>query len=186
MALIVKDNGGKDFKILDPGLYQAVCSHIVDMGEHDGQYGVKSKVGIVFELADVRDDGNRYQLWLTQGNTLASKGHLRPILESWRGKKFTEEELKDGFDLEKLLGVNCYLNLTHDSREGKTYLKINSVNPLPKAIERIKSNAIPVPKWIVEQANLGLALRAKIVKETVPANETSKPSASAEDGDLPF
>jgi len=173
MALIVKDAGGKEFKVLDPGLYQAVCSHVVDMGEHNGQYGVRSKVGIVFELAELRDDGKRYQLSMTQGNTLASKGNLRAILESWRGQKFTDVELKDGFDLEKLVGANCYLNLTHDIKDNKTYLKINSVVPLPKAVVKIAPEHLPVPEWIVKLTNEGLTLRAKLATET-PADNHSQ------------
>lgn len=172
MALIVKDAGGKEFKVLDPGLYQAVCSHVIDMGEHNGQYGVRSKVGIIFELAELRDDGKRYQLSMTQGNTLASKGNLRAILESWRGQKFSDAELKDGFDLEKLVGANCYLNLTHDIKDNKTYLKINSVVPLPKAIVKIAPEFLPVPEWIVKLTNEGLAMRAKLATEGAVNNHS--------------
>lgn len=177
MALIVKDKGSKDFKVLDPGLYQAVCSNVIDMGEHEGQYGIKSKIGIIFELNEIRDDGKRYQLSMTTGNTLATKGHLRPTLESWRGKKFTDEELKDGFDLEKLIGANCYLNITHDTKDGKTYLKINSVVPLPKEIAKIQPVGLPVPEWIVNLTNEGLTLREKLAKESPTTQEpdTDKP-----------
>jgi hypothetical protein len=185
MSLIVKDNG-KDYKVLEPGLYQAVCSHVVDMGEHDGQYGIKSKIGIVFELAEKRDDGQRYQLAMVQGNTLASKGYLRATLESWRGKKFTDEELKDGFDLERLIGANCYLNITHDIKENKTYLKINSIVPLPKNIEKIFSLGIAIPEWIVKKTNEGLALRTKLESEINNKPNSKDNNQSSDDEGLPF
>ena len=187
MSLIVKDSGGKDFKVLDAGMYSAVCSNVVDMGEHDGQYGIKSKIGIVFELSELRDDGKRYQLSMTQGNTLASKGHLRPMLESWRGKKFTDEELKNGFDLEKLVGANCTLNITHDIKENKTYLKINSVNPPMKGVEKITPSGLPLPEWITKMTNEGLAMRAKIAQGAgTKASDSQLPETPAEDSDLPF
>jgi hypothetical protein len=39
---------------------------------------------------------------MTQTVSLASNGNLKPLLESWRGKKFTKEELV-GFDLKTIL-----------------------------------------------------------------------------------
>jgi hypothetical protein len=187
MSLVVKDNGSKDFKLLEAGLYAAVCSNVIDMGDHEGQYGVKPKIGIVFELNELRDDGKRYQLSMTQGNTLASKGHLRPMLESWRGKKFTEDELKNGFDLEKLIGANCTLNITHDIKQDKTYLKINAVNPPMRGAEKIVPSGLPIPEWIVKLTNEGLALREKLARENHPDTGSQvQPTNSGDDNDLPF
>lgn len=71
--------------------------------------------------------------------TLGSKGNLRKDLESWRGKAFTETEA-DNFDLTKLLGVPCMLNVIHKvSGSGVTYANISSVSKLPQGLDCPKS-----------------------------------------------
>jgi len=65
--------------------------------------------------------------------SLHENANLRGDLESWRGRPFTREEL-DGFDISKLLGVPCMVNVTHTDKNGKTYANIAAVTPLPKAL----------------------------------------------------
>ena len=48
--------------------------------------------------------------------SLSSKSNLYKDLVSWRGKPFTEEEL-EGFDLSKLLGKPCQIQIIH--KQGK-------------------------------------------------------------------
>jgi hypothetical protein len=59
------------------------------------------------------------------------------MLESWRGRPFTPAEL-DGFDLKKVLGANCFLNIVHGNKGDKVYANIATVNPLPKGINSTK------------------------------------------------
>ncbi len=59
--------------------------------------------------------------------SLSKKANLRRDLESWRGRQFTEDELK-GFDVAKIVGQPCLLTITHKlSGAGKTYAAISSV-----------------------------------------------------------
>jgi hypothetical protein len=69
--------------------------------------------------------------------SLHEKAGLRKHLESWRGKSFTEEEAK-GFDIEKLLGVYCMINVTSDEHDGKTYSNVAAISPLPSALKNAK------------------------------------------------
>ena len=62
---------------------------------------------------------------------------MRPLLESWRGKKFTAEEIR-GFDIVKVAGKPAYLNIVHEEKDGKTYANIASIMPIP--------NGLPVPQ----------------------------------------
>src|SRR3990167_2490369 len=66
------------------------------------------------------------------------KANLRKHLEAWRGKKFTKEEL-DGFDVEKLLGVNCQLQVIHNlSDNGGTFANVQAIVPLGKGMVKIR------------------------------------------------
>jgi hypothetical protein len=79
-------------------------------------------------------------------NSLGEKATLRPILESWRGRAFTEEE-RNSFDLMAVLGKPCLISIIHTDK-GKA--KVAGVMALPKGT--------PVPKphnplksfWIAE------------------------------------
>jgi glutamate mutase epsilon subunit len=64
------------------------------------------------------------------------KANLRKILTSWRGKAFTEEEAR-AFDITKLLGATCMLNIVHKpgtKDPTKVYEEIASVSTLPKGL----------------------------------------------------
>jgi hypothetical protein len=68
--------------------------------------------------------------------SLADKANLRKDLQSWRGKAFTDEEA-EAFDITKLLGVPCMLNIIHVQGKKdptKTYQAIGSVSPMPKGL----------------------------------------------------
>jgi hypothetical protein len=100
--------------------------------------------------------------------SLGKKATLRAALQSWRGRPFTEEELK-GFELSKLLGANCLINVIHKTSDdgSKTYARIEGLMPLPKGMPVLKPLAptltfdLPktgpivlleaIPEWIKEK-----------------------------------
>ena len=119
------------------GLHQAVCVDGVDLGLVETQWGQKPKVEIRWQLDVVNEDaGKRFDIRARYTLSLSEKANLRKQLETWRGRKFSQEELQ-GFDLEKLIGVNCQLQVIHNlSDEGKTYANVQAIVPhnakLPK------------------------------------------------------
>jgi hypothetical protein len=67
--------------------------------------------------------------------SLSDMSRLRPFLEGWRGRPFTDEEL-DGFDISKLLGAPCMLTIQHEtSKKGKTFAGVKTATPLLKSIQ---------------------------------------------------
>lgn len=82
------------------------------------------------------DDGKPFIVQKRYTASLHEKSKLRPELESWRGRAFTEDELKE-FDLEKLLGANCLLNVAHVVKDGKTYANVTAVMPLKRGMEKL-------------------------------------------------
>jgi len=131
------------------GLHQAVCCDVVDLGLVKTEWGEKPKVRVIFQLAifdedgaelynpDITDADKRFEVRRDFGLSLAEKSLLRPFLESWRGRKFTREEL-DGFDLEKLIGINCQAQIIHNiTEQGKTYANIQAAVPLGRGMAKI-------------------------------------------------
>lgn len=133
MPMIIKDSGGKDFEPAPQGMHAAVCTQIVDMGEQETVHGLKRRVRIQWEIDEKMENGQPFTPSAMYTISLNKKSTLRGVLESWRGRAFSEEEL-NGFDLEKLLGKGCYLNIVHDTKDDKTYANVKTVVPLPKGM----------------------------------------------------
>lgn len=141
MPVMVKDTGGQ-FKLCPQGLQHAVCCDVVELGKvkttYNGEEREREMVKLVWQTADEDDEtGKPYIVQRRYTLSLNEKASLRKDLESWRGRAFTPEELK-GFDLEKLLGVNCQLNVIHESRDNKNYANVSTIVPLSKGMSPIQ------------------------------------------------
>lgn len=152
MALVAMQSGGGDFKPVPAGMFLARCFRIIDLGTQRGEWKGKEKwsrkVLIQWELygededgnALVTDDGRPMSISKRYTLSLGENAQLRSDLKSWRGKDFTLEELA-GFDISKVLGAPCMLNVSHAEKDGRTYTNVASITPVPKAMRA----AIPKP-----------------------------------------
>lgn len=147
-GIIVKEEDEKPLEIIPEGLYQVVCYMIVDLGTIYDEMWEKEqhRVLIGWELPEERlileKDGERepkprvFSKKYTM--SLHKKATLRKDLESWRGKKFTAEELK-GFDLKSVLGHGAQLQIVHGtSATGKVYSNLGAIMALPKGTKVLK------------------------------------------------
>lgn len=140
MGLTLKESG--DFKLVPAGQYGAVCVDVVDLGvvktSWQGQERQTHKCRLVFELDESDPEtGKRLRASRQFTVSLSEKASIRAFLESWRGKKFSADELK-GFDTEALIGVGALLQIIHGENNGKTYDNINSIMLPPRGMEKVK------------------------------------------------
>ena len=139
MPILAKDTR-REFTPAPEGLHQGVCIDVVDLGLVKTQWGEKHQVEIRWQLVDLTDDTTGLPVLVLKRYTLSlnEKAKLRHHLEAWRGRKFTAEEL-DGFDLEKLLGVNCQIQVVHDlADDGRVWANVSAVVPLGKGMTKIR------------------------------------------------
>lgn len=153
MAFIATDSGGNgNFKRVPPGAYIGRCYSLIDLGTQlsTGQYGEKlqHKIRIGWELfgedengepLTVEVDGHTMPMTISKSYTVSlhEKAGLRKDLAAWRGRDFTDEEAR-GFDVQKLLGVYCMVNVTSSETNGKTYSNVAGLTPLPGALKNNK------------------------------------------------
>jgi hypothetical protein len=141
MAIIAKASGG-NYIPAPEGTWSAVCVDVVDLGVLEVAFGGKKKkqhkIRIVWQIEEVSADNKPYTAQRRYTNSLHEKASLRRDLESWRGKKFTDQELQ-GFDVETVLGVPCILNVIHEVKEGTPYANVASIMRLPKGIPALKA-----------------------------------------------
>jgi len=142
MSLIAKSSSGGGFKVCPEGTHLATCFAVVGIGLQDSPWGTKEKCFIGFELPGERvgceKDGELLNvpsaIWTGYTVSLAGNSNLRKDLESWRGKRFTPEEL-DGFDLASLIGKACLLSVVHNTVNETTYANVQSVAKVLKGTE---------------------------------------------------
>lgn len=137
MPILAKDNR-REFSPAPEGLHQAVCIDVIDLGLVKSQWGEKHQVEIRWQL-EALDDQTGLPFMVLRRYTLSlnEKAKLRHHLEAWRGRKFTAAEL-EGFDLEKLIGVNCQIQVVHDlADDGRIWANVSAVVPLGKGMVKI-------------------------------------------------
>lgn len=186
MALTVSEGGGGSYEQIEVGLQHAVCSHVVDMGLQESQYGAKEQVALVFETAERMQDGRPWMFTQWYSRSLHPKSNLRKDLEQWRGRAFTPAELKE-FDLEKLLGACATLNIINVDKDGNTRQRIAAVSPPMKGREKLAPYGQDAPEWLQKISATGLANRESKAQDSAE-NPPADPQApdGLEDQGLPF
>lgn len=144
---IVATNNSQPRELIPSGNYVARCFSMIELGTVTENFMGESKqlrkVRISWELpteTKVFDEKKGPQpLAISQEYTLSmnEKSNLRKMLASWRGKDFTEDEAK-AFDITKLLGKPCMLNIIHKPGKAdpsKIYEQIAGVTSVPKGFD---------------------------------------------------
>jgi hypothetical protein len=138
MPIVARDSKG-EFTPAPEGLHQAVCCDVVDIGLVRNQWGEQHKVEIRWQL-EIENEKNGKPFMVVRRYTLSlhAKSTLRQHLEAWRSKKFTAEEL-EGFDLEKLIGANCQVQIVHNvSDDGKTFGNLQAIVPVGRGMTKMQ------------------------------------------------
>lgn len=135
MSLIAKDTGSdRTFELAPAGAFAARCFRVIDLGTQTfavmGETKMAHQCLISWELSKNMADGRPYTINEKYTVSLHEKAKLRSMLESWRGRKFTEAERK-GFDLKNVLGKVCFVNIVHTQKGDKEFASVASVMPVP-------------------------------------------------------
>jgi hypothetical protein len=142
-TMIVAETSQKsNFELVPAGNQIARCYSMIEIGtveeEFQGEKKTLKKVRITWELPletkVFKPENGEQPYSISKEYTLSmhEKANLRRDLESWRGKGFSETEAVR-FDITKLLGVPCMLNVIHKvSKGGNDFAAISSITPLAK------------------------------------------------------
>jgi len=157
------------------GSYPARCYQMIHIGTipstYEGLTRMRNVIRITFELPTetkvFNEKVGEQPLVISAEYTLSlgDKSKLKPVLEGWRGKKFTDSEIED-FDITKLVGVPAMISIIHNE---KGYAEISSISKLPKGMECPKqvneNQVLEYDNWNEELfSKLPIFLRDKIVQ----------------------
>mgnify|MGYP006919626032 CR=1 FL=1 len=146
MSIIAKGSSSGNFVPCPSGTQAGVCVDVVDLGvikndmfkNPDGTDKWQHKINVVWESSETMDNGRPFLVSKRYTLSLGEKATLRHDLESWRGRPFTEDELR-GFDVETILGVSALLNVVHKTgSKGGTFANVASVSPLVRGMEKLQ------------------------------------------------
>lgn len=212
MSMIASDNGGQVIPKLENGVYTAVSSAIIDLGlQESKQYGkTQRKFMLVWtilgEEIEVNEEKQPRVISKEYSFSLNEKSTLRKDLQAWRGKTFTEEELR-AFNILTILNKPCQLQIILEEKGEKRYNNIAGIMSLPKGTEIQKledtyyfdmedmdtwDNYQKVSNWIQEKIKRAKNLEStgfdKYIKnyEEALKENADETEITAPEDDLPF
>jgi hypothetical protein len=180
--------GGKTFAPAPSGNHRALCIAVYDIGTQLVNYQTgpkwKKKIILSWELVDeTMEDGRPFTLSSTFTASLHENSSLRPFLDNWRGRAFSEEELK-GWDIKNVLGAPCLLSVIHKDGtdkfgKAKKFANVSSAGRLPKGMTvpesphnspryyTVDSRTIPadIPRWIAEKVRQSVEYKENAFKD---------------------
>ena len=206
--MILKEGG--QFEDPTPGTHVARCFGLIDMGTQvhswNNEQWQSRDLRIMWELPNEQmtgiyqpeKKGKPFAVSMVVKQSLHSSSKLRGFLESWRGKKFTKEELQ-AYDAKKLIGAPCLLTLIQAGQ----YINVDGVAPCgklatcPPAVNKPIFFSLEPDEFNQDVFDsLGEKMKEKIkaspeyFKLTSPESEPEQPDAPStpkqEQDDVPF
>lgn len=206
--MIVSDQSTGGGKLCPEGTHIARCFQVVDMGEQPSKlYGSKHQLMLRWELPEELEvfkegeDPKPFAISKRYTASLNEKSNLCGDLQNWRGKPFTEEELK-GFDIAKLIGQPCMLTIMHKESGGKTYANVTAVAKPPRSLtcppqineslnfeckDGYSASFKKLPDWLQKLIEVTPQFKAAITTEEYGEEPHGNSSlGTPEDEDIPF
>lgn len=173
---------GGDWQNVTEGLHVAVCVDVVPIWSEPvpekfrkpGGPTERRRTKLVWEVAAELDaEGRPLIVSNFYTASLHEKAKLRQHLESWRGRRFTDEELRPvkqggkGFDLDQVVGVPCQIQVVHSG----DFANVAAIVKIGKGQEAPKPSG-----------------HYKRVRDREPeaASTTGADPHASDDGDVPF
>lgn len=198
--MIVKDTGNGNFEQAPAGTHLGRCIKLVDIGtqkgEYQGQATFKRQIIIGWELpSELMQTGEYAGQPFTVSKfytaSLSEKANLRKDLENWRGRAFTDEELR-GFDMKNILGKPCMLSIVLNE---KNNARVGGVMAAPKGMS-LPETVNQVTYFSLEEGEFDVATyesfsekMRQMISQSPEFHERMKQTSKASDAfedDIPF
>lgn len=201
MSLIASASSGANFSPIEEGTHLGVCSMMADLGvQENAAYKTRAQKLVIGweipgETIELDDGPHPRTVSKIYTNSLGENANLRQDLAAWRGRDFTPEELA-AFDLRRIVGTSCLINIVHQERGGKTYANIQSIMALPRGMARGQLQEAPMifdldtdplenmaklPRWVQD-----MIARSETYQARLAAPPKMEELAGSDEEELPF
>lgn len=136
----IEKSAGGNFAPTAEGVHLMICRDVLDIGTQPGSAkypAPKRKIVIRWEIPEIRVE------WEVEGEmksgpalhmekytwSFHENANLRSMLESWRGKVFTEDDFAgppNGFHIKNLIGAPMRGQIMHEENGGKVFANLKS------------------------------------------------------------
>lgn len=188
--IIVSQGDEKPRELPEPDVHNAVCVWVADLGKHPESFPgkpikVAHKIQVGWEIEQAMTDGRRFHVSKEYTLSLWETATLYKHLVRWRGKEFTEAELK-GFDIETLVGKPCRLSLVK-TKSGKS-VKVDQVLPVKRGWEPFTPEVTDKPDWVETKTATYAAELTAFMRGEPPHEEIDEelPAKQAGFDEIPF
>ena len=126
--------------------HPARCSRVLDLGTpQPAPPGVtpRRKVLLSWQLLERQSNGEPFHVHRRFTLSLSERSALRPFLESWRGRKFSDAEAA-GFDLAALAGKAAMLSIVHTERAGRVFADVAAIATCPRQMTPPELDEAPI------------------------------------------
>ena len=145
MSLIATKGDDRPKTMVPEGTHVGRCYAVVDLGTHHeewkGKPKTRRKVILSFEFPNqmhvFKEEEGEQPMGRSKTftNSLGEKATLRKMLQSWRGRAFTEKELQ-GFDLSNVTGHPAQIGVIHITKDnGEKTDVIDSLIACPQGLQ---------------------------------------------------
>lgn len=131
-------NSDSKFRPHPEGQFVGQCVDVIDLGDKVEEYpgkpvSLSHKCALVFRTGEINPEtGDMVDVSQEYTVSMGEKANLRKVLESWRGKAYTEEECEAGVPVDKLEGQYALVGVGNKkSAKGKLYAHIISLVAIP-------------------------------------------------------
>jgi len=127
----LKDSQGQDFEPASVDIHDAVCCEFQHIGMQDTPFGPKDKGMLVFQVAELDENGKRKEVSLYFTMTWGTEkmpSLIRKVIEKWRGAAMSDAD-RENFELESLVGKPCRLDVVQkeSQKTGRVRAHIDSI-----------------------------------------------------------
>ena len=179
--------------------HPARCSRVLDLGTpQPAPPGVtpRRKVLLSWQLLERQSNGEPFHVHRRFTLSLSERSALRPFLESWRGRKFSDAEAA-GFDLAALAGKAAMLSIVHTERAGRVFADVAAIATCPRQMTPPELDEAPIVFDIDDGENAEAVLAQlpeklqEAIRGTPEWQSRGKPPSVAQpigvaDEDIPF
>lgn len=157
---VVAKDGGGNFTPHPEGQFAMVCADVVNLGTTVETYQGSSprevpKAALVFISGARQADGTLTQVTVEMSVFASDKANLRKFLESWRGRSYNPDQIREGLPLHKLFHQHGLLSIEHiTTRSGKLFAKVRSISPLPEQMPKVSAEVLAEytrPKFLADR-----------------------------------
>lgn len=184
------------FKPHPEGQFVAQCVDSIDLGQKVEEFPgtprkLSQKLALIFRTGELNPDtGDIIDIAAEFSVSMNEKANMRKFLESWRGKAYTDAEIKTGApQIHKLVNNFGLISVEQKpSKAGRMYARIISITGVPKAMASHLPTFKPYVRadyWADRKTDYAAGVKAFHAEFSAPAPMEDFDTGAVSD-DLPF